>query len=339
MIIIFHEFGHFLFARLNGIRVVEFSLGFGPRILSHVSRKSGTRYSWKALPFGGSCQMDGEESEDTRPGTFGSKSVWRRMTVILAGPFFNFLLAFLFSLIIIGSVGFDEPYVLQVPEGLGAASAGIEPGDKIISIDGKRIRLQRELTNWVNFHQKKLSTGETVEIVYERDGERHAVQVEPKVSGSRYLLGINSNPNYRTRGNVLQVIGYSAYEVKYWIDTTLYSLGQMFQGKVKVEDVSGPVGVVKVIGDTYEESKADGWFYVMLNMLNLAILLSANLGVMNLLPFPALDGGRFWMLVVEAIRRKRVSANVEAAINMAGFVLLMGLMVLVMISDTRKIIG
>jgi len=161
----------------------------------------------------------------------------------------------------------------------------------------------------------------------------------PVVSGGRYLFGISGSSNYRTKASAVQVVIYSVWEVKYWIDTTLGSLGLMFQGEVTVEDVSGPVGVVQAIGETYEESREDGAYYVWLNLLNMVILLSANLGVMNLLPFPALDGGRFALLLLEAVRRKRLNQNLEAGINYAGFLLLMVLMVVILISDTGKLLG
>lgn len=338
-IILFHELGHFLLARRGGITVVEFSLGMGPRILSHVSRRSGTRYSWKLLPFGGSCMMLGEDEDNTAEGAFGNASVWTRMSVVVAGPLFNFLLAFLCSLFIIGSVGYDKPVVLAVSEGLPAAGAGIEAGDIITEIDGKTIHLQREITNYVTFHQKRMSTGKPIEVKYIHDGETKVAQLVPVVSGGRYLFGISGSSNYRTKASAVQVVIYSVWEVKYWIDTTLGSLGLMFQGEVTVEDVSGPVGVVQAIGETYEESREDGAYYVWLNLLNMVILLSANLGVMNLLPFPALDGGRFALLLLEAVRRKRLNQNLEAGINYAGFLLLMVLMVVILISDTGKLLG
>lgn len=340
VIVIIHELGHFLLAKFNGVTVTEFSLGMGPRILSTV--KGGTRYSWKLLPFGGSCMMlgeDGEEVEGSQEGTFGSKSVWARISVIAAGPIFNFILAFVLSIFIVGSIGFDEPILISVSEGYPAAEAGLQVGDKIVSINGKRIHLSRELTNYTMFHQKTLSKGEPLEVVYERDGERYTARITPVDDGTgRYVFGYGSSNNYRTKANPLQVLEYSAYEVKYWIETTFSSLGMLLQGNVTLDDMSGPVGVVEMIGETYEQSQADGAFYVWLNMLNMAILLTANLGVMNLLPIPALDGGRLVFLFLEAIRRKQIDPETEAKIHFAGLMALMVLMVVVMFNDVKKII-
>ena len=331
VIILFHEFGHFLLAKLNKITVVEFSLGMGPRLLSFEA--GGTRYSWKLLPFGGSCMMLGEDGEEEEEGSFGSKSVWARMSVIAAGPIFNFLLAFIMALFIVGNLGYDVPVLLNVTEGMPAADAGLQAGDRIVKMNGKRIHLYREVQNYSMFHQ-----GETVVFQYERDGELHEATVAPELMNGSYKYGIGGNINYRQKTNVLETLEYSAYEVYYWIDTTVSSLGLLVKGGVQLDDMSGPVGVVDAIGTTYQESRDEGAFYVWMNLLNIAILLSANLGVMNLLPIPALDGGRLIFLIVEAIRRKRVEPELEAKIHFAGLMLLMLLMVVVMFNDVKKLI-
>ena len=331
VIILFHEFGHFLLAKLNKITVVEFSLGMGPRLLSFVA--CGTSYSWKLLPFGGSCMMLGEDGEEEEEGSFGSKSVWARMSVIAAGPIFNFLLAFIMALFIVGNLGYDVPVLLNVTEGMPAANAGLQAGDRIVKMNGKRIHLYREVQNYSMFHQ-----GEMVIFQYERDGELHEATVTPELTNGSYKYGIGGNINYRQKTNVLETLEYSAYEVYYWIDTTVSSLGLLFKGGVQLDDMSGPVGVVDAIGTTYQESRDEGAFYVWMNLLNIAILLSANLGVMNLLPIPALDGGRLIFLIVEAIRRRRVEPELEAKIHFAGLMLLMLLMVVVMFNDVKKLI-
>lgn len=330
VIIIIHELGHFLLAKANGITVTEFSLGMGPRLLSFTA--GGTRYSWKLLPFGGSCMMLGEDGADEGEGCFGSKSVWARISVIVAGPLFNFLLAFVLSIFIIGSIGYDAPILLGVSEGLPAQAAGMQEGDRIISMNGKSIHFYREVSNYGMFH-----AGETVHFVYERDGERYEVTIEPQLVNGSYKYGVIGSTNYRVEANALETLQYSAYEVKYWIDTTLSSLKLLVSGGVSIDDVSGPVGVVDMIGETYEESKSSGAFYVCLNMLNIAILLTANLGVMNLLPIPALDGGRLVFLIVELIRGKKTDPELEGKIHFIGLMLLMLLMVVVMFNDIKKI--
>lgn len=332
VIILFHEFGHFLLAKLNKITVVEFSLGMGPRLLSFEA--GGTRYSWKLLPFGGSCMMLGEDGEEEEEGSFGSKSVWARMSVIAAGPIFNFLLAFIMALFIVGNLGYDVPVLLNVTEGMPAADAGLQAGDRIVKMNGKRIHLYREVQNYSMFHQ-----GETVIFQYERDGELHEATVTPELTNGSYKYGIGGNINYRQKTNVLETLEYSAYEVYYWIDTTVSSLGLLFKGGVQLDDMSGPVGVVDAIGTTYQESRDEGAFYVWMNLLNIAILLSANLGVMNLLPIPALDGGRLVFFFLEVLRRgKRIDPEKEGMVHFVGLMLLMALMLVVMFNDFRNIL-
>lgn len=331
LIVLFHEFGHFLLAKKSGITVVEFSLGMGPRILSF--DKGGTKYSWKLLPFGGSCMMLGEDEGTKEPGAFSSASVWARMAVIAAGPVFNFILAFLLSLIIIGNIGHDVPVILEVTDGYPAQEAGLQAGDLIKKINGTGIHVAREVTNYVTFHQ-----GKDALFTVERDGKEMTVEMSPVDNGSgRKIFGIYCEPNYRVKCNLLDTVKYSAYEVKYWIQLTVESLKMLFQGKVGINEMSGPVGVVSYIGETYEESQASGGFYLWMNMLNISILLTANLGVMNLLPIPALDGGRLVFLIIEAIRGKALDPEKEGMVHFIGLVALMVLMVIVMFNDVRKL--
>lgn len=332
IIVIFHELGHFLLAKANGIRVNEFSLGLGPTLVG--IQKGETLYSIKLLPFGGACMMEGEDtnSEDSR--AFNNKSVWARMSVVFAGPFFNFIMAFIFALILLGCVGYDKPVISDVMEGYAAEEAGIQPGDEILKMNHLSIHFYREISAYSTFH-----SGEDVEITYRRDGKKYTTTLVPKYDEEtgRYLYGFVGSAE-RTKGSVGGVLVNSFYEVRYWIYTTVQSLRLLVTGGVSVNELSGPVGIVANIGDTYETSvTTSGYFYAFLNMLNWTILLSANLGVMNLLPLPALDGGRLVFLIVEAIRRKRIPAEKEGLVHAIGIVLLLLLMVVVMFNDIRKL--
>lgn len=330
-IVIFHELGHFLLAKKNGICVTEFSLGMGVTIASFT--KGETKYSLKLLPFGGSCMMLGEDSNSEDERSFGKKGVWARISVIAAGPIFNFILAFILSIFIIGSIGYDAPVITQVMDGYPAQEAGLQAGDRIIKMNNTKINVYREITLYVQLHQ-----GETANITYERDGKKAVVTLTPKYDSEEnaYYYGLSYDGS-RVKGNALTTLKYSAYEVKYWIDTTLKSLGMLFKGQVSADDVSGPVGIVNVIGTTYEETKSSGTFYVWLNMLNISILLSANLGVMNLIPFPALDGGRLVFLFIEVLRGKPIDQEKEGMIHFIGLMALMLLMIFVMYNDIRNI--
>ena len=328
-IVIFHELGHFLLAKWNGIEVIEFSLGMGPRLLSHVW--GDTRYSLKLLPIGGSCQMVGEEEASDSEGAFGNKSVWARIAVVAAGPVFNFILAWVLALIIVGSVGYDNTKVDIIPDS-AAAEAGMEDGDQIISINGSRTFLYREVSLYSSLHQ-----GQTATVVFERNGEKQTVVLTPKQSDTgAYLYGF-SRTIQREKGGTLETVGYSCAEIRYWLKATVESLKMLIGGQVGLEEMSGPVGIVSTIGDTYKESRVDGWYYVTMNMIMIAILLSVNLGVMNLLPIPALDGGRLVFLILEAIRGKAIPAEKESMVHFTGFVLLMGLMAVILFSDLHKL--
>ena len=197
------------------------------------------------------------------------------------------------------------------------------------------VHFSREITAYGTFH-----SGETIKVTYARDGQKHTTTLVPKLDKEtgRYLYGFQTMGNVRVKGNVLTNLKNSFYEVRYWIYTTIQSLKMLVTRQVSPNELSGPVGIVKSIGDTYQQSvKNDGYYYALLNMLNWTILLSANLGVMNLLPLPALDGGRLLFLIIEAIRRKRIDPDKEGMVNLVGIVLLFGLMFIVMFNDIRKL--
>jgi len=330
LIIFIHELGHFLLAKANKIRVDEFSIGMGPRLFSFV--KGETRYSLKLLPLGGSCMMGEDDADDMSEGSFNSKSVWARMSVIVAGAVFNFILALIFSMIVIGYTGYDEPVISGVMEGYPAEAAGLQAGDRIVKINNKKINIFREITYYI-----MMNPGEELDVVYKRGGEKHTATITPKQDESgNYYMGITASTEY-TKANLLTATQYGAYEVKFWISTTIESLKMLVTGEVGTDQLSGPVGIVDVVDDTYKESKNYGAVVVIMQMLNIGILLSANLGVMNLLPLPALDGGRLVFLIVEAIRGKRVPPEKEGWVHAAGMVLLLALMAFVMYNDIVKL--
>lgn len=276
--------------------------------------------------------MGEDDVDDMSEGSFNSKSVWARMSVVVAGAVFNFLLALIFAMIVIGYTGYDKPVISGVVEDFPAQEAGLTEGDRIVKMNNKKINIWREITYYNMFHP-----GETVELIYERDGEKHEATITPKKDeDGNYLIGITSPAQYE-KANLLTAVQYGVYEVKFWICTTLESLKMLVTGDVGVDQLSGPVGIVSVVDETYQQSKSYGVMVVIMQMLNIGILLSANLGVMNLLPLPALDGGRLVFMIVEAIRGKRVPADKEGWVHGIGMILLLALMAFVMFNDVKKL--
>lgn len=333
-IVVAHEGGHCIIAKKSGIRVHEFMVGVGPVLLEFT--RNDTRYTLRLFPLGGACLYDSLDESDKNPEdehSFANAPVWDRIATVFAGPFFNFLLAFFFSLFIVGSIGVDRPVIYAVMDDYPAKEAGIEAGDEIVSLNNEKIYLYRDISMFALFYKD----GSSVDVTYKRDGQLYKTTIVPKYSeeSERYLFGFAGSKG-REKVGPLQVIAYSAYEVKYWIVSTIKSVGMLFSGEMSKDDLSGPVGVAQVVGKTYEDSKQDGLFYIWLNMLNIAVLLSANLGVMNLLPIPAFDGGRLVVLFVEVLRRKKADMKVEAAINVVGMVAILALMGYVMVNDISR---
>lgn len=343
VVVIAHELGHFLIAKMNGIKVVQFSVGMGPDIIKFT--KGETKYVLKLLPIGGACMFEGEDGiyssdqngdDQNRPkpeGAFNDANVWSRIATVFAGPFFNIILAFLLSLIVVGFSGESIPVINALTEGYPAQAAGLKEGDRITKIDGERIYLQGEVT-----FVSALSSGEPMEIEYKRDGKKYTTVITPKFSeqDNRYYLGFAIGEAVQCKG--FDLIRYSAYEVRYWLKATVKSLLMLVQGKLSANDLSGPVGIATMIDETIEVTKPYGLPTVVINMINFAVLLSVNLGVMNLLPLPALDGGRLLFMFIEVVRGKPVSPEKEGMVHFIGFVALMILMVFVLYNDITRLL-
>lgn len=349
VIVLFHEFGHFLLAKLNGIGVVEFSMGFGPRLLSWKSKKSGTRYSWKLIPFGGSCVMYGEFGDeepdeelkqmyaDVVGESFFKKSPLARISVVAAGPIFNFILAFLFSIAIISWAGYDYPEIAQVVEGNAAEMAGIQAGDVITKIGDRNVMITRDVILYMTINSNK-----DMPVQFKRlnedtgKWEKHEAVLDADhyyYQNGRYLSGMNFAGYRSATESVFDLIKYSAAEVRYTIYAVIDGLFEMIRGKVETDDIAGPIRIVTIIDETVEQVTPYGAVVVLMNILNLMVMFSANLGVMNLFPFPVLDGGRLVLLFWELITRKPLNQKLEIAINLAGMAILMGFMIFVMFND------
>lgn len=344
VLVLVHEFGHFLLAKLNGIGVVEFSIGMGPRLCSVV--RGETRYSLKCLPFGGSCMMVGEDADNAGPKAFNSKSVWARISVIAAGPIFNLVLALFFAMVTVAQVGHDMPILYEVVKGSPAAAAGLQPGDKLTRINKRKVSSRRDVSMYLMSHP-----GEPLTLRYERpkggswenakEWEARVTQLVPEFNQEyqAYMMGVSFYGNYQKAQNPIEFLSFSLYEVKYCVATTIDGIRMLFQGQMKVQDsVAGPVGIVTMVGETIEEGQKEGMAALINVLATWGLLLSATLGIMNLLPIPALDGGRLLFLFVELLRGRPVNPEKEGMVHAAGMVVLMMLMVLVLFNDIRKLL-
>lgn len=348
VVVISHEFGHFLIAKVNGIHVVEFAVGMGPNLFSF--QKGGTKYSLKLLPIGGACMFEGEDglaekdevTGEIKPpgeGSFLKAGVWSRIATVAAGPLFNLILAFVVAFIMVnmtGVIAIREPVAVQVAEGSGAEAAGLQNGDRILSLNGSKMKLYQE----ISLYMQAVYRGGELKVEYERDGERYTTMLTPQYNEQYgyYLLGISNQDYLEPQG--FATFKYAWYEMRYSLKATYMSLGMLFKGQVTREDVAGPVGIaVNVVGEAYEQAKNYGWQSVLLTMLNITLMLSVNLGVLNLLPVPALDGGRLVFLLIEVIRGKPIPPEKEGIVHMIGLVFFMILMVFVFFNDLVNIFG
>ncbi len=349
LVIFIHEFGHFLLAKRNGIGVVEFSIGLGPKMFSWV--KNGTKYAVKWIPFGGYCMMLGNET--VLPGdateevvqddehAFNKKPLLARIAVILAGPFFNFILALVLAILLAALVGTTTTKIGSVAKGYPAQSAGLKAGDEITKLDHTRVHLFKDITLYMTMHE-----GEEIEITYKRGGETRTTKLVPVYDETekRYLIGITAEPR-NEHLNAWEVFKYGWYDFAYNTGVVIKSLGMLVTGKASFNDLSGPVGIAGVVNEIVtevgEDTKEEGFwtkvYWLIVNLMSFTVLISANLGIMNLLPIPGLDGGRFLFLIVEGIRGKPLDKKAEGIVTLIGFGLLLLLMVAVFFNDIRKV--
>lgn len=329
-IVFVHELGHYVMARKNGILVEEFAIGMGPKLYG---KKVGeTVYSIRVFPIGGFCKMLGEDENNDDERAFSSKKPWQKIQAVLGGPVFNFILAFVFGMIFVGLAGSLQPVIKEVVADMPAAQAGLLPGDRIIKVDGHLISNYKEISIYLG-----QSKGTEMTMLIKRAGEKMTIHVTPVFTQDTqsYRIGMSYEPvNMK---NPLNLVKYGFLEMVFWIKVVFLSLGMMIGGQVSKDDVSGPVGLVSFISQGYAESVKYGVKTAVMQICYFIVLLSANLGVMNLLPLPALDGGRLIFLFIEAVRGKPVDQNKEGLVHFAGFVILMGLMLLITYNDIIKL--
>ncbi|KUJ91503.1 MAG: putative membrane-associated zinc metalloprotease [Thermoanaerobacter thermocopriae] len=316
VLVMFHEFGHFIVAKLSGARVNEFSIGFGPRLFK---KKYGeTEYSFRALLFGGYVALEGEDEKSNDPRAIVNKPWPVRLAVFAAGPLMNILLAFLLLFIVFFNIGSPIPQVKSVMEGYPAEKAGIVPGDKIVMVNNTKINTWEELEKAISSNGERVLT-----IEIQRGNQILQKQVKPifDKNASKVMIGIV--PDYERSISLA---------FKTAINQTILiilSLVMLVTGKVSVNDIMGPVGIVQAVGTVAKTG--------VINLLAFSALISVNLGLFNLLPLPALDGGRILFVLAEAIRGKPLPPEKEGYIHYLGFLLLIALLIFVTYRDILRI--
>lgn len=319
LLVFFHEFGHFIVAKLTGIKVIEFSIGFGPQLFEFKYHE--TDYSVRLLPLGGFVRMEGEEEETHDPRAFNNKPVLTRMGVIVAGPIMNFLLAILLISIISFFAG-TATTKISVVSNRPADLAGLKDGDIIYSVDGNKVNTWEEIVT--NISQKP---DKKIDIKVLRDGNiiSYNIKTDVEKETKRGIIGIKSVIAKHSIGQSIQ----SGFKTTFWvIKMILIGLIQMLKGQVKA-DVVGPVGIVHIVG----EAAKVGLF----NVLYLAAIISINLGLFNLFPIPALDGSKIVFLGVELLKGKPLDPEKEGLVHFIGFALLMVLMVFIIFKDIKRL--
>lgn len=324
-----HELGHFIAARRVGVKVNEFAFGMGPAIW----KKQGpeTLYSIRLFPVGGFCAMEGEDEESNEPRAFGNKKPWQKIVVLAAGSFMNIICAIVIMSLVIGIMGFTTTVVGQVTEDLPAKAAGILEGDKLLKID------DTEIEQWTDVSKAlQASGGEEVVVTLERDKQVETVSVVPQLTegvdaqgnpAQGYVLGVTCKISH----NPFMAVVDGAQSTWNMTKMMFSALGQLFTGEAGVDELSGPVGMINMVSQTTEYGF---WYYGFLTAL-----ICVNLAIINLLPLPALDGGRIIFVIYTMITGKTVSEKVEGAIHMVGMALLLALMVFVTMNDITRIFG
>ncbi len=353
LLVIAHEFGHMIVAKKVGVYVEEFAVGMGPKL---VSKKFGeTLYSIRLFPIGGFCKMYGEDESIRDPRAFNSQKPFQRFLILAAGSFMNFILAFviLFVMSLIGNN--PIPVVKELSGNESAIVAGLQKGDIITKVGNMDIHVYEDI-KLALFDTKEKPVEVTVKRAVEGSNTYETKQFTITPANTKeagyiigfkpdYQLGIltrlfekDIDSDYQT-ANIFQMTEQSFWRMCYYIKSAYYGIVKLATREIATDQMTGPIGIVNTIGDVYEKGAQVNILSAILNVMSLAALLSANLGALNLLPIPALDGGRIFFLLIEAIRRKPISPEKEGMIHFAGFALLMLFMIFIAYNDVLRIVS
>ena len=371
VMITLHEFGHFAAAKLLGVKVLEFSVGMGPPLIKHKGKK--TLYSLRLLPIGGYCRLEGEDGESSDPAAFSNQKLWKRFVIVASGAIINILLGFAVFAVVVKMMSPIATNVIEKIDGRSHLSeAGVLEGDRIVAINGHKIGIYNDISFYTNEFSESTSTAE---ITVKRNGKKikytvvpsisetevfykeDCIEVSDKINGIAKTYKVDYNDETAAARELLDtdyqyykgyILGFEAKRVeitafnvipeawkytRYVIKSIFFAIGDMISGKTGLNNLSGPVGVASVIGEAVNSGKNS-----LLNILFIVAVLTVNLGIFNLLPLPALDGGRLFFMIVELIRRKPIPPEKEGMVHTIGLVLLLVLAVVVCYSDIMKLL-
>lgn len=313
-----HELGHFLVAKAVGVKVNEFAFGMGPALFQ--KEKGETLYSIRLIPIGGYCAMEGENEESENPRSFNNKPGWAKISVLVAGAAMNVLIAILALTIIAGVIGNPTTTIEQVEKNSPAYEAGILAGDRIIHVN------DTEIDDWSDVGPAIGESPKEVSVTVDRDGQEKTFPVVPKQDeDGRYIIGITAKVTH----NPATALGNGVKSTWNMTVMMFQSLAMLISGDVPASDIAGPVGIVSMVGDT----TSYGWYY----FVSLIAMMSINLAIINLLPLPALDGGRILFVFIRKITGKMISDDLEGRIHMIGMMLLFALMIFATWNDIVRL--
>lgn len=323
ILIFIHELGHFVFARLFRVSINEFSIGMGPKVIKKRSKKSGIAYSLRLLPIGGYVSMVGEDERSDDPNAFGNKKVWQRIVITVAGAFMNVILGFVLMFIIVfATKSLASTTIYDFTTDAVSFEYGLAKGDRITKVNGTSVNTGNSL-----FYEVMHDGGVPIDFTVIRDGEEILIEkVEFKRETEQGVtLGSPDFIVYSEDATFLNLMKHSFSRSVLTVKMVWDSIVDLISGKFGVEAVSGPVGTTSVIGDAASQGIS--------NLAYIVCVITINLGIMNLLPFPALDGGRLIFLLIELVSRRKIKPEIEGYINLAGIVFLFGLMILITFKD------
>lgn len=342
LLIAVHELGHFTAAKLMKVRVNEFAIGMGPKLLKKQGKE--TLYSLRAFPFGGFCTMEGQDEDSPDPRAFTSQKRWRRVIILFAGSFANFIFAYILILILTaGATGFVSTTITNLADGFpNAGEQGLMAGDTIISLNGERLYYSDDFLMFMGLAESR--GDKNADIVIIRNGEKIEYKAFPleqrdytENGVTRFRYGITFGV---VESSVWENIKFATYRTTNFVRLVRVSIAQLFSGAAGVRDLSGPVGIVGAINSIGQSSRT--FIDALENIIFFTAFIGVNLAVMNMLPIPALDGGRILFIAiswaVEKIIRRKLNPKYEGYIHTGAMVLLLGFMVFIMVNDVVKLI-